>query len=225
MPVFGALRGAGNNTLGICKFVPPLSAFLKSAAAFSVLGVTRIYNTGVTTVNRNLGVSPGLADGIPIVMTANGRTYQGLDPVATQAVQDAAAAHAYFAGLTATGSIAGDMNGLYLTAGVYHTPAAMTNTGVFTLDGNNDPGSVWVFRIGGAYTPLAASRTILLNGALESNIYYVIDGAISTGEASYIVGTILSPGAITIGNGGHVNGRILSWFGTVTLCSNVIVTF
>jgi hypothetical protein len=223
MPVFGALRGSGNNTLGIFKYAPPLSIYLKSAAAFSVLAVTRVVNTGVTTVNRNLGVSPGLHDGIP-VEHVSGTTYQGLDPIAAQAVADAAAAHTYFAGLPQTGSIAGDMNGLYLPAGVYFTPSAMTNTGVFTLDGCNDPGSVWVFRIGGAYTPLAASRTILVNGALESNVYYVIEGAISTGEASFVVGTLLSPGAITIGNGGHVNGRILSWFGTVTLCNNAVST-
>jgi hypothetical protein len=223
MPVFGALRGAGNNTLGIFKFTPPLSAYLKSAAAFSVLGATRVYNTGTTTVNRNLGVSPGLADGIPIAYVS-GQTYQGLDPIAVQAVSDAEAAHLYFSSLPLTGSIAGDMNGLYLPAGVYYTAAAMTNTGEFTLDGCNDPGSVWIFRIGGAYTPLAASRTVLVNGALESNIYYVIEGAISTGEASHVVGTLLSPGAITIGNGGHVNGRILSWFGTVTLCNNTVFT-
>src|SRR5436189_5209596 len=63
---------------------------LGSAAKFAVLAATTVTSTGATTVNGNLGVSPGTTvTGAP---TVNGTTHLG-DPAAAQAQLDLTAAY------------------------------------------------------------------------------------------------------------------------------------
>src|SRR5437870_116537 len=68
---------------------------LGSAAKFAVLAATTVTSTGATTVNGNLGVSPGTTvTGSP---TVNGTMHLG-DPAAGQAQLDLTAAYNNLAG-------------------------------------------------------------------------------------------------------------------------------
>src|ERR1041384_2580429 len=89
---------------------------LGSAATFGVLAATTVTSTGATTVNGDLGVSPGTTvTGAP---TVTGTLHLG-DAIAAQAQLDLTAAYNDAAGRT-VGSIgvAGNLGGQTLTPGL-----------------------------------------------------------------------------------------------------------
>ena len=63
---------------------------------------------------------------------------------------------------------------------------------------------------------------MLTNGAIASNVFFLITGAATLGAASGFRGTIVSSGAIVLGAQASVTGRLLSITGAVTLDNNVI---
>ena len=127
------------------------------------------------------------------------------------------------AGRTPASTFAGDQNGQTFTPGVYFTGAAFALTGVLTLDGQNDPNSVFIFQVNAALNTAAASTVKLTNDAQASNVFWQVNGAAGTGASSSFTGTILAAGAITVGAGGSIQGRALSE-GLVTLADNTITT-
>ena len=214
--------GGGTNALGINKYVRPLVFFLGSAGTFSVVG-NNIGNSGATSMNRDLAISPAPGNIVGTAMTVGGTTYLNV-PKAAQALADAAAAYTYFSTIASTGTVPGDLAGLTLEAGVYRTLAVMSNSGTFTLDGKGDPGAVFVFQTAGAYGPAISSNTVLINGAQNQNVYWAIGGAITAGASANLVGNILTPGNITLGAAATVHGRLLAFSGMVNFSANVITT-
>ncbi len=122
---------------------------------------------------------------------------------------------------TPSTTFAGDQNGVVLTPGVYSTAAAFTLTGTLTLDGQNNANSVFIFQVNAALSTAASSVIKLINGAQASDVFWQVNGAVSTGAASAFSGNILANGAITIGAGASVSGSALS-NGLVTLANNAI---
>jgi hypothetical protein len=114
-------------------------------------------------------------------------------------------------------------NGETLLPGVYDvvTPAAIQ--GILTLDGGGDPDALFVFRVAGALTSVAASQVQLINGADASNIFWVSQGATALGANTIFRGTALAVGgAASIGNSGVVDGRLLSTLGAVNTDTSVV---
>lgn len=232
MSILCATAGSACNISGILRRVNPMSYYLGTAAQYSVIG-TSIVNTGVSSTNLDIGaakgtigggaagVVPGYFSGAPI--TVGGSTHLE-DLSAIKAIADVQTAYGYFKAFPPTAGITGDFIGRTYLPGVYSTVEAISCSGAFYVDAENDPSAVFVFIIGGAYTPAAAGRMILKNQARESNIYWCYGGAFSSGAGSTMTGTILTPGAITVGDGATVNGRCLSFGGVVTLANNSIVT-
>jgi hypothetical protein len=203
-------------------YVRPLTFFLRSAVAFSVIG-NNIGNSGASTINWNLGISPAPGNIVGTAVAVAGTTYLNV-PTAEQARVDAASAYAYFSTISATGTVPGDLAGLVLKAGVYNTSAVMSNSGIFTLDGAGDPGSIFILQTAGAYGPAAYSGTILINGAQSTNVFWAIGGAMTAGACADIVGNIITPGNITLGAAALVHGRLLAFSGMINLSANVITT-
>ncbi|WP_166784069.1 ice-binding family protein [Cryobacterium suzukii] len=209
--------GAATQALTVDSKTYPVP--LGAAASFSVLTGTAVTSTGVTTLSGDLGVGPGgLIVGFPPGIVT-GATHAG-DPQAALAVPDLLVAYQDAAGRTATGAFAGDQNGRTFTAGVYHTAAAFALTGALTLDAQNDPSAVFIFQVDAALNTAAASQIKLINGAQASNVFWQVLGAAGTGANSSFVGTILALGAITVGAGAVVDGRVLSYAATITLAAN-----
>ena len=114
-------------------------------------------------------------------------------------------------------------NGETLLPGVYDvvTPAAIQ--GILTLDGAGDPDALFVIRVAGALTSVAASQVLLINGAQASNVFWVSQGATALGANTIFRGTALAVGgAAGIGNGSVLNGRLLSTLGAVTTDTSVV---
>jgi hypothetical protein len=215
--------------LVVGQLLSPAGAFasatpvaLGSAGTFSVLGATGVTNTGATSVQGDLGVSPSSSVvGFP-PGTVGGTVHAG-DAAAAQAQNDLQTAYNDAASRTPNASFAGDLNGRTFDAGVYDTSAAGALTGTVTLDGQGDPNAVFIFQVGAALNTAAASQVALINGAQASNVFWQVAGAAGTGASSSFSGTILAAGSITIGANAELDGRALS-DGTVTLSTNTITT-
>lgn len=193
---------------------------LRSASSYSVLAGTGVANTGATQVSGDLGVSPSNSvSGFPPGVVAG--TIHAGDAAAAQAQLDLELAYQDADARTPTSEFAGDLNGRTFQAGVHHTAAAMGLTGSMTLDAQGDPNAIFVFQVDAAMNTAAGSHVLLTNGALASHVFWQVLGASGTGANSTFAGTILSAGAITLGDSTELIGRALS-MGTVTLATNAI---
>ena len=115
-------------------------------------------------------------------------------------------------------------NGETLTPGVYSIAAAASMAGTLTLDGQNDPNSKFVFKIGAAFNTGAGATVLLTNLASACNVFWVVEAAVGLGAITKIKGTILSHGAaVAAGAGCIIEGRMLSTSGALT-CDNLILT-
>lgn len=197
--------------------VPPL---LGAAGDYSVLALTAVVSTGATTVSGDVGVSPQAAVSGLDAGSVGGDIHAG-DTDAAQAQVALAAAYDELAGRPAGTELSGDLNGLTLTPGVYHSTAALALTGILVLDARGDPGAVFVVQVSAAFNAAAASRVTLANDAQAANVFWVVTGAVGIGANSFLSGNLLSQGAITLGAGTVLIGRALSR-GTVTLAANTI---
>jgi hypothetical protein len=116
-------------------------------------------------------------------------------------------------------------NGEILTPGVYDVVTPASIQGILTLDAQGDPDAVFVFRINGALTSVAASQVLLVNGANPANIFWESLGATALGANTVFAGTAVAVvGAASIGNGSTMTGRLLSTTGAITTDTNVPIT-
>ena len=195
---------------------------LGAAENFSVLG-NAITSTGATSLNLSLGVTPGTSiTGFP-PGTIGGSSHSN-DATAIQAQQDLQTAYNTAAGRTSTATIAGDLNGRTLTAGVYTAAAAIAITGTLTLDAQGNCDSVFIFQVDAALNAAAGAQIVLTNGALSSRVFWQIAGAVTIGASGSWTGMILGGAAITVGALETVAGAVLTTNGAVTLGNNQIVT-
>ena len=110
------------------------------------------------------------------------------------------------------------------TAGIYSVGKAVTLGITLTLDGQNNPDALFIFKVTGAFSSAAGTKIILINGALSKNVYFNIDGAISFGAGALMKGTFISnSGAIDFAAGATLEGRALTNVGAVTLYENLVM--
>ncbi|MCA1693805.1 MAG: DUF3494 domain-containing protein [Actinobacteria bacterium] len=193
---------------------PPVG--LGTADSFAVLAGSTVTNTGPSTLNGDLGVSPGTAiTGFPPGII-NGTTHAA-DAVAGQAKSDLTIAYNDAAGRTPPTAVPADLVGLTLTAGVYNNASAIGLSGALTLDAQGDPNAVFVFQAGSTLITAANSSVNLINGAQPCNVYWQIGSSATLGTASAFVGNILALTSITINHAVTVQGRALARNGQVTL--------
>ena len=195
---------------------------LGTVASYSVLGGQTVTNTGPSTLGGDLGVSPGTAiTGFP-PGTVAGATHAG-DAAAAQAQSDLGIAFKDAAGRAPTASVAGDLVGRTLTAGVYNSTSTLALTGTVTLDAKGDPNAVFIFQIASTLTTGSASHVNLINGAQPCNVFWELDTA-TLGTHSTFVGTILALTSISVQTGTTVEGRTLARKGQVSLDTNTFTT-
>ncbi|WP_258804329.1 ice-binding family protein [Pseudarthrobacter sp. NS4] len=196
---------------------------LGTATSYSVLAGSAVTNTGPSTLQGDLGVSPGTAiTGFPPGIAA-GATHAA-DAVALQAQSDVTTAYNVAAGQPLTTSVSGDLVGRTLTEGVYRSTSSLALSGQLTLDGQGNPDSVFVFQVASTLITASASRIILTNGALACNVFWQVGSSATLGTASTFKGTILALTSITAETSATVEGRLLARNGQVSLDTNVITS-
>jgi ice-binding like protein len=198
---------------------PPVG--LGTADSYAVLAGQTVTNTGPSTINGDLGVTPGAAiTGFP-PGTVNG-TVHAADAVALQAQSDLTTAYNDAAGRTPPAAVPADLSGLTLTAGVYKSASALQLTGALTLDAQGDPNSVFIFQAASTLITASASRVNLINGAQPCNVFWQVGSSATLGTSSVFVGNIMALTSISMNNAVTVQGRALARNGSVTLINDTI---
>src|SRR6185436_8262898 len=196
---------------------------LGTAATFAVLAGSTVTSSGATTVNGDLGVSPGTAvTGFPPGLV-NGTTHAG-DAAAAQAQLDLTTAYNDAAGRTVGAvSVAGNLGGLTLTPGLYKSTSSLEiSSGDLTLDAQGDANAVFIFQMASTLTTTSGRQFILSGGAKAANIIWQVGSSATLGTTSVFKGTIMADQSITLATGATLDGRALARIAAVTLDANIV---
>jgi hypothetical protein len=199
---------------------------LGTASGFAVSAATSVTNTGNTTLNGDLGVSPGTSitgfDGGPGVV--NG-TIHNNDTAAAQAQADVATAYGDAAGRASEPLANSELGGRTLTSGVYSTNGGFTLVGTapLTLDGQGNPDAVFILQAATTLATAAATQVQLIGDAQACNVFWELGTSATLGAGSGLDGTILAGTSISIGDDSILNGRALVRTAAVSLSDDAIV--
>lgn len=220
---------------GVLAVTPPALAaivprvLLGTAENFAVLAGSTITNTGPTTISGDISGAPrgdvGLHPGTAITrtgITQLGGSYYIADAVALQAQNDLTTAYIDAEG-RAPNTTDAELGGHTLQPGVYSTDTSFQITGTLTLDGLNNPESVFIFQMGSTLTTASASRVVLINGARFCRVFWQVGSSATLGTNSTFVGHILALTSITANTGATIYGQLLARNGAVTLDTNTII--
>ncbi len=200
---------------------------LGTAQNFGVLGGSTVTNTGATTVNGNVGVSPGSAvTGFPPGTVVGGAIHSN-DAVAQQAQNDLTTAYNNIATTPCTVDLTGqNLGGLTLTPGVYCFATSAQLTGALTLDALGNANALFLFKTGSTLTTASASSVAVINngGSSCNKVFWQVGSSATLGTGSTFVGDILALSSITLTTGSNTNGRALARNGAVTLDTNNVNT-
>ncbi len=195
------------------------SAAWAQLSSFAVLGGSTVTNTDTpTTVNGNLGVSPGSAvTGFPPGLVIGGTIHAG-DLVAAQAQTELTTSYNSLAAMACGTDLTGlDLGGMTLTPGVYCFSTSAQLTGTLTLDAQGDPNALFVFQIGSTLTTASASSVVRINGGTDCGVFFQVGSSATLGTGTALRGSIVALTSITLNTGASVSGSILARNGAVTL--------
>jgi hypothetical protein len=194
---------------------------LATAETYAVLAGSAVTNTGPSTLNGDLGLSPGTSvTGFP-PGTVNGATHVA-DAPAAQAQADATTAYNDAAGRTPASVVSGDLGNQTLAPGVYKSGSSLGLTGTLTLDGQNNADAVFIFQAGSSLTTATGSRLNLINGAQACNVFWQIGSSATLGASSVFAGSVIALTSISMNDSVTLNGRALARNGAVTLINDTI---
>ena len=195
---------------------------LGSAGNFAVLAGSTITNTGSSVVNGDLGLNPGTSvTGFPAGVL-NG-TKHIADANTVEAQVDLTAAYLNAAGQTPVTTIPSELGGSTKIAGIYDSSdGKFSITGTLTLDGQGNPGAVFIFKTASTLITDGASNVSLINGAQACNVFWQVGSSATLGTNSVFKGNILALTSATLTTGANVEGRVLARNGAVTLDSSTI---
>ena len=187
--------------------------YMENCTLFSVNGA--VTNYGVSTYNGIIAADVGGVVGFDANSTSYTTHYN--DAFTNQATVDVLNAYILLNSVPVTvTNHAAAFSGV-ITPGTYLIGGAGSINGDVILDGGGDNKAVFIFKFQGAFTAATASRILLTGGTRAANVFWIAEGAISTGTGCTIVGTFIAhPGAVTIGDGGSLVGRMLSTTGAVS---------
>ncbi|TXD49171.1 ice-binding family protein [Polaribacter sp. IC073] len=188
-------------------------------------GAGAVANTGVSTLTGDVGSNVGAIAGFGAPSVLNG-TVESANAITAQAKTDLSAACVQLQNIPATitdhGGIFGSINGETIYPGVYAVAAAVAITGTLTLDAQGDPNAMFIFKITGALTSVAGTKVILANGASSDNVYWIAVGAVALAANTTMIGTAIGyPGAVSLGAGGVLDGRLYATVGAVAINSTL----
>ncbi len=198
---------------------------LGAASSYAVLGGQTVTNTGPTTIDGDVGVSPGTAvTGFPPGIVTGG-TIHSADANALQAQAALGTAYVALAAAPCTTDLTGqDLGGKTLTAGVYCFSSSALLTGPLTLNAAGDPSAVFIFQIGSTLTTESASSVVVTNtnGGVDCNVFWQVGSSATIGPGTEFVGNILALTSIALQTGASLDDRALARNGAVTLDNNHI---
>ncbi len=175
----------------------------------------------ISVVTGDVGTNAGAFFGFP-PGTLTGQKHVA-DAVTAQAAIDVASAYNQLSALTCGSVITTTLgNGQVLAPKIYCLGAASTLNGDLTLDGQNDPNAIFIFKINGAFATGNFTNVLLINSASLCNVYWQINGAYTLGGYSVFRGNVIANGAIHLLQDSELYGRALSTAGAIDLHNNIV---
>ena len=203
----------------------PTAPPLGGAASFSVLGGSTVTSTGLSVVNGDLGVWPGLAvTGFPPGVVIGGTIDNG-GPTSATAQGSLTTLYNTLMGMPCNTDMTSiDLSGKTLGPGVYcfSSSAAITTVGTLTLDAGGNPNAAWIFQIGSTLTTSDGSAVNVINGGSACNVFWQVGSSATIGKTNAFGGNIVAFADITVQTGSSVSGRALARNGAVTLDANAV---
>jgi hypothetical protein len=194
--------------------LPQLTALSAASSANPVIANSRLDPAIIT----NMTLSPPAGKYLASFSSEYISTLIG--SVTSTAAADLATLYSELMNLSATvsGHAPAYGSGETLGPGVYTQAGASSIAGTLTLNGSAT--SLFVFRCAGALTTSASATIVLTGGAVSSNVWFVSEGAISTGSNAVIKGTLLAnQAAVNPGSGTSIQGRLLAVNGAIGIAS------
>ena len=176
---------------------------LRTASVFNLFtSVGAIGNIGPTVISGAIGTNFGAMTGFENVNCIK----HVQDDITAQCASDINSAFTEIQNIPVTHVITSPLGGTY-TPGVYLINSAVILSPTLTLDAQNNPGAIFIFKVKGALTAGLDCKILLVNGASAQNIFWNIDGALLVGDRASVKGTFISlAGAITIGEAASIEG-------------------
>jgi hypothetical protein len=197
------------------------SPSLGGAESFSVLAGAIVTNTGPTTVQGNLGISPSIgvpphASGFPPGIVGPPGVIHDADAEAAAAqAGNTAAFTALDQGCDVTYAGVQDLTLVSpLIPGTYCADAFIL-TGNLTLEG----AGVWIFK---SASTLITSSGSSVTGGDPCNVWWRVVSSATLATNSTMIGNVLALTDIALQTGATLNGRVLAQTGQVTLDNNTI---
>ncbi len=147
------------------------------------------------------------------------RREEGFDT--NQAQMDLSSSFSILRNLPATLVADSNLSGKTFKAGVYSLASARLD-GDMVLDANNDPNSIFVFKVSSALSTGRGSRVVLANGAYAANVFFIVEDTATVSEGTDFNGSIFAGNNVTV-NSAKVTGRAVSVNGTVSLNAAEVV--
>jgi hypothetical protein len=107
--------------------------------------------------------------------------------------------------------------------GVYFIGGAGSLSGTITLDAQNNPNAIFVFKFGAAFSVAEQSKVIFKDGTRRCNVFWIAENAIDIGTFSHMKGTFIAhAGSINMYANGNLEGRLLSMDGAIGFSTGVV---
>jgi hypothetical protein len=116
-----------------------------------------------------------------------------------------------------------DLGGMTLIPGVYCFTSSAGLTGQLTLDAQNDPYAVWIFKIGSTLTTASGSSVTYINSPhLICNVFWWVGSSATIGTTTSFLGNIVASESISMNTNANLQGRAVALNASVTLLDNDI---
>jgi hypothetical protein len=187
---------------------------LGTAANFVLFSTNgSLTNTGISELTGNVGTNNGSSTGFGnvngVMDNANGASAQCATDLLSAYNQLNSDIPTFF-----PAPLLG--NGDTLVAGIYSISAAATLNSKLYLNAKGNPNAVFIFQIQGPLSTNAASKIILIKGALACNVFWKVEGLVSMAAATSMKGTVIANNAaINMNTGDTLEGRALSTTGAL----------
>ena len=172
-------------------------------------------NTGISRIKGDIGTNSGIVSNFETSVIDG--TIHTSDAITVQCASDLLAAYSQLS-LSSPDSIHLPElgNGETLRAGVYSVLSAASVSLMLNLDAAGDSNAIFIFKIGGAFTTGASATVNLLNSAAAKNVFWIAEGEIAMAALTSMKGTLIAHnGAISLGAGGILEGRMFSTAGAI----------
>ncbi len=201
---------------------PGDAGFLGAAETFSVLAYSTVTNSGADTfLDRDLGLDPGLATtGLMPLMVGGATHISDATSSSAQTDADTAATSLMAAPNVVVGAT--DLASHTFLAGSYSSATSLINTGVMTLQGDED--DVFIFTAVSSLTIGGSTAMVFQGGAQACNVFWRIGSTTAIGTDAAFAGTVISYDGIAVNTDATIDGRLISQTNAVTLLNNVFTT-